>query len=32
VQAVLDGLEAPDLAAEAAAGLRVRLAELRRMT
>jgi hypothetical protein len=32
VQAVLDQLEAPDLAAEAAAGLRVRLAELRRMT
>ena len=32
VQAVLDALDAPDLAAEAAAGLRVRLAELRRMT
>ena len=32
VQAVLDRLEAPDLAAEAAASLRVRLAELRRMT
>ncbi len=32
VQAVLDLLEAPDLADDAASGLRVRLAELRRMT
>jgi hypothetical protein len=32
VRSVLDHLEAPELAGDTATGLRVRLAELRRMT